>query len=541
MMYKCAGGLAGVLVPACGRVNRNLTTLAALCWLVTGGSEIHAGEILQNAEGIALQWDTTLRYSAGARLGQASSALLKNPNADDGDRDFAPGLISNRIDFASVLNLSKDEFGVLIGADGWYDTVYHARTDNKSPGTFNAISVPNTEFPRATRNLEGQYVELGDAFAYANFALLKSPLSVRIGRQTVLWGEGAFFDEDSIAAAQAPIDYLRNIGPLNYSNNAFLPVTQLFISAQPIPDVTIAAYYQFERRLSRLPAVASYFSDSDVIGAGAERLLLDNGEFLLRSANRISSDGSHFGVSLKVTLDEFDFGLYALRYASDYPYLRFDLLSIPGPNGNSGAFYSAYPGAIDLYGASISGYIGNSSIVAEAAVRLNAPILGGSAVQQYYSSDNGETPMANYARANTFHTQIASLSTFGPGSLWDSVNLTAQFGSTWILDVTQNRNSIDLSREMFVSSIRALFEPHYFEVLPNLDLSLPVSFGYGLAGQSKLYFGPVAGAGDFEFGISATYRSVWKADLTFTAFIGPPSRQVFADRDFILFSVERSF
>ena len=539
-MYRYTRRLAGVFRSACPRDNRRFALVAVLCWSLVDISGIRADEIL-NAGGFALQWETTLRYSAAARLGPANSALLKNPNADDGDRDFAPGLISNRLDFSSALSLSKDDFGMLIGADGWYDTVYQSRTDNKSPGTYNAISVPNTEFPRATRNLDGQYVELGDAFAYANFTLLKSPLSVRIGRQTVLWGEGAFFDEDSIAAAQAPIDYLRNIGPLNYSNNAFLPVTQLFLSAQPVPDVTVAAYYQFEQRPSRLPAVASYFSDSDVVGAGAERLILENGQFLLRSADRFASDGSHFGLSLKATLGEFDLGLYALRYASEYPYLRFDLFSAPEPNGDDGAFYSAYPGAIDLYGASISGYIGDSSIVAEAAARLNAPILGGSAVQQYYSIESGETPAPNYVRGNTFHTQIAALSTFGPGALWDSMNLSAQFGSTWILDVTQNRNALDLSREMFVSSIRAVFEPHYFEVLPNLDISLPLGFGYGLAGQSKLYFGPVAGAGDFEVGISGTYHSVWKADLTFTGFVGSPSRQVFADRDFILFSLERSF
>ena len=540
MMYMNARRLAGVSWLTCPRVDRGLAIIAALCWIVTDSSDIHADEIFSTG-GFTLQWDTTLQYSAGARLSPANSGLLRNPNADDGDRNFTPGLISNRIDLASVLSLTKDEFGVLVGADGWYDTVYHARTHNNSPATYNAISVPNTEFPHATRDLEGQFAELGDAFAYGNFNFLKMPLSVRIGRQTVLWGEGAFFDQDSIAAAQAPVDYLRNIGQQNYSNSAFLPTTQLFISAQPIPDVTVAAYYQFGWRPSRLPAVASYFSDSDLLGAGAERLLLGNGQFLLRSADRTPSDGGHFGLSLKATLDEIDVGLYALRYASEYPYLRFTLYSAPEPDGEAGDFYSSFPGSIDLYGASISGYIGDISVVAEAAARLNTPILGGSAVQQYYALNSDQTPGANYVRGNTFHAQIAALSTLAPGALWDSANLSAQLGSTWILDVTDNPKAIDLSREKFVSSIRVLFEPHYFEVLPNLDISLPLGIGYGLTGQSNVYFGPVSGAGDFEVGISGTYRSVWKADLTFNGFIGAPSRQVFVDRDFILLSLARSF
>src|SRR4029077_15903528 len=95
-----------------------------------------------------------------------------------------------------------------------------------------------------------------------------------------------------------------------------------------------------------------------------------------------------------------------------------------------------------------------------------------------------------------------------------------QLGSTWVLDVTRNIRALDLSRERLVASLRVLFEPHYFQVMQNLDISFPLGFGYGLAGQSNLYFGSVSGAGDFEIGISTMYRSVWKADLTFTAFLG---------------------
>jgi hypothetical protein len=35
--------------------------------------------------------------------------------------------------------------------------------------------------------------------------------------------------------------------------------------------------------------------------------------------------------------------------------------------------------------------------------------------------------------------------------------------------------------------------------------------------------------------------SVWKIDLTLTSFIGAPSRQPLADRDFLLLGLERTF
>jgi hypothetical protein len=251
--------------------------------------------------------------------------------------------------------------------------------------------------------------------------------------------------------------------------------------------------------------------------------------------------GAHYGVSLKTTLDEVDVGFYALRYASEYPFLRFNFYAPPPTDPEAGEFFTAYPGGIDLYGASISGYVGNSTISGEIVTRRNTPLLGGSAVQQYVPFDIGTTVTANYARGDTLHTQVSLLSTFAPDTFWDSANLNMQLGSTWVLDVTRNIRALDLSRERFVASLRVLFEPHYFQVMPNLDISFPLGFGYGLAGQSNLYFGPVYGAGDLEIGISATYRSLWKADLTFTAFVGEPYRQVFADRNFILLSVERTF
>ena len=539
-MYQSACRLVRLFGPACPRAVRSVLIPVALFWSIADDSGTRAGEV-EAANGYAVQWDTTLRYSAGVRTSAPDRALIANPNADDGDRDFSHGVMSNRLDFTTVLDVSRGDFGIQAGADGWLDTVYLARTRNNSPATWNAVSVPNTEFPPDTRKLEGEYIELGDAFAYANFAIAGVPASVRIGRQTVLWGESVFFDSDSIAAAQSPVDYLRTIGPLNYSTTVFLPAGKLFASIQPFPNLTLAAYYQFEWRASRLPGVGSYFSSTDVLGAGAERLLLDGGQFLLRTGDRRPSGSGNFGISLRATVEDTDFGFYALRYASEYPYLRFEFYPAPIRDGEAGEYYAAYPGGIDLYGASVSGYLGNSTIAGEIAARRNVPLLGGSAVQQYYSFRAGTTAAASYARGDTLHAQITAISTFAPGPLWDSANLSAQIGSTWLLDVTQNRAALDLYRQRFVSSVRVLMEPHYFEVLPGLDLSLPLGLGYGLAGQSNLYFGPVAGAGDFEMGVSGTYRSVWKADLIFTGFIGAPSKQVLADRDFLMFSIERSF
>ena len=57
-------------------------------------------------------------------------------------------------------------------------------------------------------------------------------------------------------------------------------------------------------------------------------------------------------------------------------------------------------------------------------------------------------------------------------------------------------------------------------MLPALDLSLPIGLGYDLIGRSSVDSSMNYGAGDLEFGVSATYRTVWEGSLTFTHFFG---------------------
>src|SRR3979490_1681929 len=60
---------------------------------------------------VELRWDNTVKYSTAFRLGDRNPKLLADLNADDGDRKFAPGIISNRFDLFSQLDFSKGPFG----------------------------------------------------------------------------------------------------------------------------------------------------------------------------------------------------------------------------------------------------------------------------------------------------------------------------------------------------------------------------------------------------------------------------------------------
>jgi Protein of unknown function (DUF1302) len=511
------------------RSSRKLRNLsAAIAVSFAAGVSARAAELYES-DGLNIRWNNTLQYSEASRISSPDAALVSNPNSNEGDRNFAPGLISNRLDLLSVLDVTEGDFGIQASVEAWYDTVYHQRT---------AIG---TKFSPATRNLEGQYADLADTFAYGNFFIGDAPVTIRAGRQTLLWGESLFFDDNSIAAAQAPVDYVRSLdAPNAYSNDVYLPVDQVSITAQPRSDISLSAYYQFIWRGSRLPGVGSYFSTTNALGVGAERLFVGPGLFLQHGTDQVPTEGQ-FGVSLRMIESDVDLGLYALRYDAKYPVLEIAPFNgIPFTPGYSGRFRSVYPTGIQLYGVSFSTYLGDSNVAGELAARLNTP-LNNYGPMTSYSVQTAPHAFDDYALGNTLHTQVSSVTTLPPASGWNSADISVEFAANYILSVSENAPAFDLSQNRFATKIRALFEPHYFEVLPDLEVSLPVGLGYDLSGQYRSVYAENAGAGDVEAGISASYMSVWKASLSFTGFFGGPSRQPLADRDFVAISLERTF
>ena len=145
------------------------------------------------------------------------------------------------------------------------------------------------------------------------------------------------------------------------------------------------------------------------------------------------------------------------------------------------------------------------------------------------------------APGNTLQAQLSSVSTLSPNSLWQGADLSAEIAVNDRLDVTSDANLLAPGRDRFASAFRAVLEPHYYQVLPALDLSVPIGLGYDVFGKSSIDSSMNQGAGDFEIGVNATYRTVWEGSLTFTHFFGPTERQPFADRDFISLSIQRTF
>jgi len=540
--------------PCRAQVSRAACFGATYAVLLLACGATHAAD-LGTVDDFDVRLDVSVRETLGFRTEPANPALLANINADDGDRSFRPGLISARLDVLTELTAERGDLGFDLSAQGWYDPLYHENTANDSPQTFNPYSVPYNQFPAAVRELMGGDAELLNAYVKDRFTLDDTPVSVRLGRQTLLWGESLFFADNGIAAGQAPVDLIKaQTTPLAEARELYLPVTQLVVRAELQPGVALEAYDQFEWRRDRLPGVTSYFSTTDILDVGGEQVLEPNGNSLYRASDSTPHGIGQFGVALRVQGDAADYGIYALRYDAKLPEPVFD--------AGSNNYYLVFPTDIDIEGVSASTYLGDSNVAGEISLRQHMPLAasaagfpggiggGGAVYAAAYAGPNipvAPPPPAppatggGYATGDTWHAQASIVSQFAPSRWWQAAALQAEIAANDLIAVTGGRPYVLAGRTHFAASARAVFTPTWFQVLPGLDLGLPVGLGYTPLGRSSLDTTENAGTGDATIGVSATYRAVWQAAASFTHFIGGPTDQRLADRDFVTISLARSF
>jgi hypothetical protein len=497
--------------------------------------------------GFDIRWDTTLRVSLGLRTEAADPALLANINADDGDRAFRPGLMSERVDVVTEMTAQRGAFGLDVSAQGWYDAAYNTASANTSPATFNPLASSNRGFPGDVRDLMGRQAEVLNAFMKDTVQAGDVPVTLAVGRQTLLWGESLLFPENGIAAAQAPVDEIKSLAsPLAEARELYLPVGQIVVRAAPGGGFSLEAYDQFEWRPNRLPGVGSFFSTSDILDVGGERFLATDGlPALYRAADTMPHGLGQFGVALRRTGGGLDWGVYALRADSRSPTAVF--------YPQAQRYKLDYARGLEVFGASASGYAGDANVAGELSVHRNTPLdattsaaatgslgagYGGGVIKGIYASPGGAARRATRPAdfGTSLNGQVSVQAQVPPGWFCDGASLAAEIAGNVLAEgVTPAR------RTRFAAAARAVFTPQYFHVLPGLDISVPAGFGLGVIGRSPVDASQNAGAGFVSVGVIGVFRSAWQGAVNFTHFAGGGGKQPLADRDFATVSVTRSF
>lgn len=533
---------------------------------VAGALPAFATEIDTDVADLRIRWDNTLKYSAADRLKSPSATLITpDPNTDDGDRNFAKGIISNRFDLLSEFDLTYKDVGLRLSGAAWYDTVYNKSNDNDSPLTANQASVPYNQFTHATRDLMGRKAEFLDEFVFGKFDLAGADASFRLGRHSLLYGESLFFGANGIAVAQAPIDIAKALAvPNTQFKELARPVDQLSGQLALSPVLTVGGYYQFEWKPDRLPASGSYFSFSDVVGDGAERIIAADVPGVgpvasfYRSADLKAPGHGQGGLEMRLRAENIgtDFGLYAAQYHEKLPFIYV----YPGrgvgpasPVDKIGDYALVYPQDIRVFGGSFSTTILDANVGGEISVRHNMPLANtGSAVLPGTTADAAGNPL--YAVGNTAHAQVSMIDILPGNALWTTANLVAELAWNRLLSVTKNPAALDPNATRDASALRFILEPSYYQVLPGLDITVPVGIGYGLSGNSSMVQGfSVRHGGDMSIGLTGEYLKAWRLTANLTHYYGVPGslnepvggplsfKQTLADRDFVSVSVSRTF
>ena len=539
------------------RLALNRATALAVASMGSIGS-VAAFEIPMGESDVKARWDNTIKYSTAYRLHNPSERIAggdagappPGPQLDDGDRNFRKGVVSNRVDLFSELDASYENFGGRISGAAWYDSVYNQSNDNRS-ATVNSTSVGAGEFTHPTRDMMGRKAEILDAFFYFKSRDdAETPFSVRAGRHTVLYGESLFFGANGIANAQAPIDLIKLLSvPGSQFKEIIRPVGQVSTQVQVSSKVSVGAYYQYEWQKNRLPPSGSYLSDVDFVGAGAESLLG------MRKVHDDKPDSFQGGLQTRFKLGDSDieYGLYAAQYNDKGPQIMLD------PAASS--FHYVYAEKVKTVGASFSTVVGEANVAGELSYRWNAPLVSAPQVDIGRLGNGRDNPL--YAVGKTLHAQVSGIYLMSKSPIWDGAELLGEVAWNRTLSVDKNPLAMDPNVTRDAMAVRAIFSPQYFQVLPGIDLSLPIGIGYNPYGRSSAVFkfnGGVERGGDFSIGIAGSYQKQVKFGLTYNHFFGRENAfltpntstsipgpfmttgaQSLADRDFVSLSIQSTF
>ncbi|KRB93563.1 DUF1302 domain-containing protein [Noviherbaspirillum sp. Root189] len=524
----------------------------------------HGFEIDSGNEDVKIRWDTTVKYSTAYRVkdrspGLSTCAICTNQN--DGNLNFDKGFVSNRLDLFSEFDVVTRHFGARVSGAGWYDSVYNTSNDNTSP---TSNSIPFNTFPRGTRSLMGRKAEILDAFVFGKGEIEDMPVSGRLGRHALVWGESLFYGSNGIAGTMAPTDLIKLTSVPNAQfKETVLPTGKLSGQIQVSPTASLGAYYQYEYRKTRFVPVGAYLSSSDTLGEGAQRIIAGNPfapvvpQFSYRGDIE-PRDSGQYGTQLRLRSEDLDtdFGLYAIRYHATGPSNNLTTLTGFPPALTPSSYQWVYAEGIKAFGASFAKTVGEVALAGEVSVRRDTPLA--SSGQAILRSIGVNTTLNNnsnpgYAVGNTAHAQLSWIASLQPSFIAAESSLVGEVAWNTRTSVTRNASMLNPNADKSAWAFRMVYTPTYRQAYPGLDLSVPIGLSYTHGRSSAVGSGfGVNRGGDMNIGLTGTYLNDWTFTLNYIHFYGKeaPSTdaanniqflQALKDRDYLTFSVRTSF
>jgi len=521
-------------------------TAAGIC----AGLPAQAIEIDTGNPDLALRWDTTVRYNLGVRARDCDVNICGNGagagdvSAHQSDRKFPKrgDVVMNRLDLLTEVDaVYKGSTGARLSAAGWYDHAYRNVNVSGDPAFLAAglNAFPTGQYTDYIRRWNrGPSGEILDAFVFSKFDFGSVPVSVKLGQHNVYWGESLFSFVGGVANSQGPVDVRKALAnPGSEAKELFKPLNQVSASASLNERVSVAGQYFFDWKPSTLPDGGTYFGPADFFTAGGGTVVpfFGNAPFL----GTVGPDKKRgdWGLSLKwrpdLTWFDGSLGFYYRRYTDKLPQLVFD---------GSSAFLDYRTPRQTLFGVSVAKQIAGISFGSDITYRKDAQIaaapfsnVGPFAIPGL--AGGGVSPGADWRpRGDVITGLVNAIAYVGKTPVFDSAVLTTELNYSQLRRVTHDPFGVFFGRDALCPEptnkgcptkhawgIAVLFEPKWFQVMPGVDLSLPIFWGQGLKGNSPVPFGDNKGQGSYSIGLTADVKSQYSFSLKYNGFLAKHS------------------
>lgn len=472
--------------------------LASLCLAIGSINQAQAFSIDSGNPDLTMSLDTTVRYNQGWRASGRDKALANNVNFDEGNYLFDKGeVILSRLDLFSEFDLNwQNRFGLRVSGAAWYDHNFPDQSES-APGLEARANYRNNQYSNVIdRYYAGPSAEFRDYFVWSNLSLGSTELNVKAGSFAWLPGEYLLGNGSSLSYSMTPNDgLLSDLSPGASAKETALPIGQLATTWQLLPELSVMFQYTYEFEPSRVSEGGTFFSVADG--------QLQGPDFLAPGVVRrdaIEGDNGDIAVGLRWSpawAEDGSFGLWYRKFDDKFASWANQVIVL---NPLAPYARAVYAKDIELFGLSWGGVWQSIGLGAEVNYRKNMPL---NSTGQFIAIGQAEPDNLDGARGDTVHALISGAITINKNALFDSGSVAAQLDYMHLVDVTDNAQFFNASqseggsvagrctdKELLrncssknAASIGVSFTPTWQQVLPSVDVSLPIFVNYGLYGN----------------------------------------------------------
>lgn len=534
--------------------------------------EFNVGDLRVTAHGIVSIGTAIDAANPGSNLigapngGTGSSAH----NSDDSNLNYKSGQpVSTVLKGFGSVDVRRDDFGLFLSAKAWTDFTLQYSTvpwGNIANGYMPNSPLSDSGFENRAK-FSG--ASLQAAFAYGKTSIAGIPVTSRVGYQVIPWGLDTI--PGGLNAINA-IDLAALHRPGAQAEETSVPMPAVFNQFEVGPNLRVETFYQFGNVHTILDGCGTYFASASdmsqcpggLYGPGTDRIALINGQLVTRSAD---VDHSNFqgGIGLNYTLDTISTNFGAYYAHTDWRSPSIDIFSssrshavplIPfNPDGkNFGLAFDYVPNVDTVAFNSVTKLKTGTTFQSELTYRANQPIglrgndvlngFGTATAPSLIRNDVNNLPLGAtypaYDRHETAQLDLGisqeiknSLGAQGgyigaevQGKyLFDLPDVNVRrygrpdiFGDGPVYGVCHDLQQL-CNYGGFVTSLSTTMRLKagltYVNVLPDLDLSPTVTYGYDISGWS--YDNVISqGQNVAIVALHAIYKKDWFADLVYS-------------------------